>query len=151
MPSILDPNLKSVPASQQIQPSLRTVLQVEGNPANAGIVEQLTARRSDLKLLTAINGYQGIQMACTNKPDIILINMKSPGISGLAAMVILRANPATAHIPVIALSSNAYPREIKECLKAGFFWYLTKPFHLNELMDLIDAALRFVAETRPTR
>ena len=74
-----------------------------------------------------------------------------PDVNGLAAAAILRANPATAHIPVIALSSNAYPSEIKRCLKAGLFWYLTKPFQLNELMDAIDAALHFASETRPTK
>lgn len=106
--------------------------------------------RSDLRLLTALNGYQGLEMACSHIPDVILMDINLPDISGLAAMKMLRANPATAHIPVIALSSNAYASQIKEGLEAGFFRYLTKPYKLNELMDAIDVALQYAAENRPT-
>ena len=133
-----------------MQPTQRTLLQVEDNPANALLVETLIARRSDLKLLTARDGDQGIEMARSHKPDVILMDINLSGISGLAAMKMLRENPATAHIPVIALSSNAYPRQIEEGLEAGFFRYLTKPFKVNELMDAIDVALRYAAENRLT-
>jgi len=84
-------------------------------------------------------------------PDVILMDINLPDISGLAALQILCKNPATAHIPVIALSSNAYPRQIEEGLEAGFFRYLTKPFKVNELMDAIDVALRYAAENRLTK
>jgi CheY-like chemotaxis protein len=127
-------------------PIQRTLLQVEDNPLNAEIVEELISRRSDLKLLTAINGYQGIEMATTFQPDVILMDMKLQGIDGRGALKILRENPATAHIPVIALSSYAYKKEVKECLEAGFFRYVTKPYKIDELMEIIDAALQFAAE-----
>jgi CheY-like chemotaxis protein len=65
-------------------------------------------------------------------------------------MKILKENPETAHIPVIALSSNAYPKQIEEGLKAGFFRYLTKPFKINELMNAIVLGLNDTAENRPT-
>ena len=103
--------------------------------------KKLIDRRSDLKLLTAHDGSQGIEMALSHKPDLILMDINLPDISGLAAMKMLRGNPATAHIPIIALSSNAYPHQIEEGLEAGFFRYLTKPFKVNELMDAIDVAL----------
>lgn len=134
-----------------MKPYQRTLLQVEDNPANALLVETLIARRSDLKLLTALNGHQGVEMACSHKPDVILMDINLPDISGLAALRILLENPATAHIPVIALSSNAYPRQIEEGLEAGFFRYLTKPFHVDELMNAIDLALRYAAENRLTK
>jgi CheY-like chemotaxis protein len=92
------------------------------------LVETLVARRGDWKLLTTLNGRQGIEMASLHKPDVILTDINLPDISGLAALKILRENPATADIPVIALSSNAYPPQIEEGLEAGFFRYLTKPF-----------------------
>lgn len=122
---------------------LDKAVQVEDKPANALLVEALIARRSDLKLLTAHDGYQGIEMACshTDKPEVILMDVNLPDISGLAALTILRENPATTHIPVIALSSKAFQRQIEEGLEAGFFRYLTKPFKVNELMDAIDVAL----------
>ena len=135
------------PTLQKIRsPSQRTLLQVEDNPANAAMVNQLIARRSDLNLLTATNGLQGLEMACAFQPDLILMDMKMPGMSGLAAVAILRGNPATSHIPVIALSSNAYPSEIKQCLEAGVYRYLTKPYKIADLMAAIDSALLYAAE-----
>ncbi len=131
-----------------MKPYQRMLLQVEDNPANVLLVKELLARRNDLKLVTAVNGYQGIEMACSLMPDVILMDINLPDISGLAALKILRKNPATAHIPVIALSSNAYPRQIEEGLEAGFFRYMTKPFKVDEFMDAIDVALRYVAENR---
>jgi CheY-like chemotaxis protein len=136
----------SNPNLTQVQPFQHTLLQIEDNQANALLVEMMLAERSDLKLLTAINGYQGISMASSHKPDIILMDINMPDIGGLAALKILRENPATAPIPVIALSSNAYPRQIEEGLKAGFFLYLTKPFKLDDLMGAIDVALLNAAE-----
>jgi CheY-like chemotaxis protein len=78
------------------------------------------------------------------------MDINLPDTSGLAAMKMLREHPATAHIPVIALSSDAYPRQIAEGFEAGFFRYLTKPLKVNELMDAIDVALRYAAESLPT-
>ncbi len=126
-----------------MKPSQRTLLQVEDNPANVLLVEELLARRSDLKLVTAVDGYQGIEMACSHKPDVILMDINLPDISGLSALKILRENPTTAHIPVIALSSNAYPSQIDEGLEAGFFRYMTKLFKVDEFMEAIDVALRY--------
>ena len=74
------------------------------------------------------------------------MDINLPGISGIEAMRILRADPSTAHIPIIALSANAVPRDIQKGLDAGFFNYLTKPIKVTQLMDALDAALRF-AET----
>ena len=64
-------------------------------------------------------------------------------ISGIEALKIQREDPATAHIPVVALSANAMPRDIEKGLQAGFLWYLTKPIKVNEFMDVLDVALEF--------
>jgi CheY-like chemotaxis protein len=58
---------------------------------------------------------------------------------------LLRKNPATAHIPVLALSANAIPRDIEKGLQAGFFRYLTKPINVSEFMDALDVALHYAA------
>jgi len=71
------------------------------------------------------------------------MDINLPGINGIEALTILREDPATAHIPIIALSANAMPRDIKKGLEAGFFYYLTKPIKVNEFMDTIDVALDF--------
>jgi len=122
---------------------LRTLLYVEDNPANLMLVEDLIARRPDIRLLSATDGNRGIEMARTSRPDVILMDINLPGISGVQALKLLRSDPATAHIPVVALSANAIPRDIEKGLAAGFFRYLTKPIKLNEFMDALDSALVF--------
>jgi PAS domain S-box-containing protein len=133
----------AVPARVPSGAPLRTLLYVEDNPANLALVAQLVARRSDLRLLTAVNGTIGVDLARVSRPEMILMDINLPGISGIEALKILRDDPATAHIPIVALSANAMPRDIKKGLEAGFFYYLTKPVKVNELMDTIDVALEF--------
>jgi PAS domain S-box-containing protein len=123
-----------------------TLLYVEDNPANLLLVEQLIARRSDLKLLTAIDGYMGIQMARAYQPDVILMDINLPGMSGIDALKILHEDSTTAHIPVLALSANAVPRDIEKGIEAGFFRYLTKPIKIDEFMDTLDVTLTYAAK-----
>ena len=122
---------------------LRTVLCVEDNPANLKLVEALIAPRPDLRLLTAVNGTLGIELALASQPEMILMDVNLPDISGIEVMKILRENPVTAHIPIVALSANALPRDIAKGLEAGFFRYLTKPIKVNEFMDTLRMALEF--------
>jgi CheY-like chemotaxis protein len=126
---------------------LRTLLYVEDNPANLTLVEQLIARRSDIRLLTAVNGTLGVELARDSRPDVILMDINLPGISGIEALKVLREDPATAHIPIVALSANAMPRDIKKGLEAGFFHYLTKPIKINEFMGALDGALEFAEKS----
>jgi PAS domain S-box-containing protein len=122
---------------------VHTLLYIEDNPANLRLVEQIVARQPDIRLLTAVDGNKGIEIARTSQPTVILMDINLPGISGVQALKILREDPVTAHIPIVALSANAMPRDIKNGLEAGFFRYLTKPIKVNEFMDALDAALAF--------
>jgi PAS domain S-box-containing protein len=124
---------------------LHTLLYVEDNPANLKLVEQIIARHPDMRLLTAVNGNVGIKLARDNQPEVILMDINLPGISGIQALKILREDRVTAHIPVIAVSANAMPSDIKKGLKAGFFRYLTKPIKVNEFMNALGTALEFSA------
>ena len=128
---------------------LRTLLYVEDNPANLNLVEQLIARRPEMRLLTAVNGNIGIELARSHQPEVILMDINLPGISGIQALKILREDPAMAHIPVLAISANAMPEDVKKGMAAGFFRYLTKPINVNEFMKTIDAALEFAEKNRP--
>jgi CheY-like chemotaxis protein len=125
---------------------IRTLLYVEDNPANLKLIEQLIARRPDLGLLVARDGNLGIEIARRHHPDVILMDINLPGISGIEALKILREDAETAHIPVVALSANAMPRDIEKGLQAGFFRYLTKPIKVNEFMDTLGIALEFAAQ-----
>jgi PAS domain S-box-containing protein len=122
-------------------PRLATVLHVEDNAANLQLVEQLIARRPDLQLISAADGNGGIQLARDYLPQVILMDISLPGISGIEAMKALHADPATAHIPVIALTAKAIPHDVATGLEAGFFSYLTKPIRIDEFMDTLDQAL----------
>jgi CheY-like chemotaxis protein len=125
---------------------LHTLLYVEDNPANMKLVEQLVARHADLRLQTAVDANTGIELARTSQPDVILMDINLPGISGVEAMKILREHPATAHIPIVAISANAMPRDIEKGLEAGFFRYLTKPIKVKEFEDTLNVALAFAKE-----
>jgi signal transduction histidine kinase/AmiR/NasT family two-component response regulator len=129
---------------------LRTLLYVEDNPANLMLVEEIIARRPDIRLLSAPDGIRGIEVARASLPDVILMDINLPGISGIQALKNLRADLATAHIPVVALSANAIPRDIEKGLAAGFFRYLTKPIKVDEFMDTLDVAFTF-AKTQAVR
>ncbi len=126
--------------------SKRTVLYVEDNPANMILVEQLISRRDDLSLITAIDAHLGIKLAQAQLPDVILMDINLPGLSGFGALKILHDDALTAHIPVMALSSNAMPNDIEMGLQAGFFRYLTKPIHVVKFMEALDVALLHAAE-----
>ena len=121
----------------------RTLLYVEDNPANLELIEQLVARRNDLRLISATDGDQGIEFARIHQPEVILMDINLPGISGVESMRILGRDALTAHIPIIALSANAVPRDIEKGLEAGFFDYITKPIKVNQFMDALDVALTF--------
>ena len=119
----------------------RTILYVEDNPANMALVENLIARRPDLHLLGAADALLGIEYARVCQPSAILMDINLPGLSGIDAMKLLRADAATAHIPIVAISANAVPRDIEKGLEAGFFDYLTKPIKVTQFMEVLDAAL----------
>jgi PAS domain S-box-containing protein len=145
-PLTLSPRIAATAAVQPAAASgarVRTLLYVEDNPANLKLVERLVARRPDLRLLSAIDGNRGVELAHTCQPDVILMDINLPGISGIEALRILRDDIATAHIPVVALSANAIPRDIQKGLDAGFFGYLTKPIKVSEFMDTLNTALKF--------
>ena len=126
-----------------------TVLCVEDNPANLLLVARLLARRSDIRLISANDGRTGVELARSAQPDVILMDINLPGISGLTALRLLQGDATTAHIPVLALSANAMPRDIEKGLAAGFFRYLTKPIRLNEFMQALDHAVAHKASALP--
>ena len=133
------------PAQVRANAQVRTLLYVEDNPANLALVEALVARRADMRLLTATDGHSGIAITRMARPDVILMDINLPGMSGTEALRVLADDPATAHIPVIALSANAMPRDIESGLEAGFFRYLTKPIKVVEIMASLDLALRLAS------
>ena len=99
-------------------------------------------RLPGVELLTAENAEEGLAMIRTNRPDLVLMDINLPGMSGLDALRILKADPVTAAIPVIAVSAAAMPRDIQSGLDAGFRDYLTKPFDVQALLSRIREILQ---------
>ncbi|WP_229502696.1 ATP-binding protein [Pseudoduganella guangdongensis] len=145
-PSRIDPDAESVPPlPRHAQGEPATILYVEDNPANLKLVEEIISFRPDLKLLSAPDGHLGIELARAHQPDMILMDINLPGLSGLDAVKLLHTDPRTAHIPVIALTANAMPRDVEKGLAAGFFRYLIKPINIDEFTDAINSTMSFLA------
>jgi PAS domain S-box-containing protein len=125
----------------------KTLLYVEDNPANLRLIEQLILRRPDISLLSANDGNLGVRLARERRPDVVLMDINLPGLNGIEALKILREDPSTERIPVVALSANAMPRDIEKGLQAGFFRYLTKPIKIGEFLETLDMAMEFAEQS----
>lgn len=128
-------------ASPPHNPVQRTVLYVEDNPDNIALMAQLLAARPDLRLAGAPDAMRGMAMARSLAPDVVVMDINLPDISGLEVLQLLQADPATRHIPVLALSANAMPRDVEKGLSAGFYRYITKPIKVNEFLQALDEGL----------
>ena len=124
------------------------LLYVENHADSVALVETLLAGRKDLLLLRAADANLGIELARTQRPEAILINVDLAGMSALEFMQILRADPATEATPILALGANAAPEVIVKVLEAGFFQYLTKPLRAEPFMEALAFALEFAAVER---
>ncbi|MDY7578790.1 PAS domain S-box protein [Herbaspirillum sp. RTI4] len=120
---------------------MRTLLYVEDNPANMKLMQKLIERRPEICLLMAGDGSTGIELAKAALPDVILLDINLPGISGLEVLKLLREDPLTADIPALAISANAMASDVRRGQEAGFLRYLTKPIKVDEFLLALDAAL----------
>jgi len=119
----------------------RLVLYIEDNPANLKLVQEIVRFRPDLRLLSAPDGHAGLALARSQHPEVILMDLNLPGMSGFEVLAQLRRDPATSAIPAIALTANAMPRDVERGLAAGFDRYLTKPIDIDKFNEAIDGVL----------
>jgi signal transduction histidine kinase/CheY-like chemotaxis protein len=117
------------------------LLYIEDNPVNLKLVEEIVRFRPDLRLLAAPDGPSGLALARRHLPELILLDLNLPGMSGMDVLRELRRDPRTAGIPAIALTASAMPDDVERALAAGFFRYLTKPIDIARFNDAIDSAL----------
>jgi signal transduction histidine kinase/ActR/RegA family two-component response regulator len=128
--------------------AIPALLYVEDNPANLTLVEEIVRFRSGLRLLSAPDARLGIELARAHRPRVILMDLHLPGMSGDDALKILRDDRRTAHIPVIAITAHAMPRDVAKGLAAGYFRYLTKPLLLDAFAEAIDSALAVASSSQ---
>ena len=118
-----------------------SVLYVEDNPMNLRLVEELLRLRTDIELLSATDGHLGVEMARLHCPRLILMDIDLPCIDGIETLRMLRSDPRTARIPVVAISASALPGAIRRGMAAGFFDYIAKPIDITRFAEIIDSAL----------
>jgi two-component system, cell cycle response regulator DivK len=114
----------------------RTVLHIEDNEYNRKIVRQLLSRTT-FRLLEALDGEEGVAVAKRELPDLILMDVQLPKLSGLEATRLLRADPRTARIPLVVVTSFALSGDDRRAMDAGATAYLAKPYSPRDLMTLI--------------
>ena len=150
-PAMLDRNnlaksenkLEPVDMVAPVQPLLapQTVLYIEDNPANLRLVQKVVDRVPNINMYSAPNAELGLDLARSTLPCLILLDINLPGMDGYEALSRLRNYPETSHIPIVALSAAAMPRDIERGKLAGFKHYLTKPLQVNALMQLLEGEL----------
>ncbi len=119
----------------------RTVLYIEDNLLNLKVIERILRDKPEIKLLSAMQGSIGLDMARQHAPDMILLDLHLPDISGEVVLRRLRAEPRTRDIPVVVLSADAMPGQINKLHAAGVKHYLTKPLDLRQFMGVLEEAL----------
>jgi PAS domain S-box-containing protein len=118
-----------------------SVLYVEDNVSNFELVEQVLLRRPEVSLLAAMNGNLGFDLAREHRPDLILVDLHLPGMSGEELLGKLKTDPATSAIPVVVISADATESQIERLQSAGARDYLTKPIELKSFLDLVDRTI----------
>jgi len=116
----------------------RTILYIEDNLSNLTLIEQMLEERSEIELLTALQGRVGLDLARKHSPDLVLLDLHLPDLPGWEVMSQLKADPSTAHIPVVVISADATARQVGRLLKDGAVSYLTKPLDVAEFFTVLD-------------
>ena len=118
-----------------------TLLYIEDQDLNLRLVERILQPHPRFRLLTAMLGHLGLQLAREHRPDLILLDLNLPDISGDDVLHQLRDDPITREIPVLMVSADAMGERIQQLLRQGASGYLTKPYKVAELLRVIDATL----------
>ena len=118
-----------------------TILVIEDNELNMKLVRSLL-KRGNYDVIEAIDAEKGMQLARTNHPDLILMDIQLPGMDGLSATKILKADPVLQEIPIVALTSHAMEGDDKKALDAGCDGYITKPIDTKNFLPSIGQYLK---------
>jgi signal transduction histidine kinase/ActR/RegA family two-component response regulator len=129
----------------------RTLLLVEDNLTNLRVVEAMLRRRPGISVLPAMQGSLAFDMACEHQPDVIILDLHLPDMSGHDVLQRLQADPRTRDIPVVIASADATPGRVRELQEDGAFAYLTKPLHFQQFLDVVASALAHSDGTRERR
>ena len=107
-------------------------------------MHHVLSTKDGVRLIEATDGAAGLAMARQHRPDLIILDINLPDTNGIALLKRLKDLSEFATTPILALSANAMPRDIKQGLEAGFFDYVTKPLEVGKFLKTVDAALSSV-------
>ena len=119
---------------------MKTILIVEDNEKNMKLVRDILQVKG-YRTLEATTGEDGVRLAHEHAPHLILMDIQLPGINGIEALALLRKEPATAKIPVIAVTASVMQQDRKVIMEAGFDAYIGKPINLKEFLATVQKAL----------
>lgn len=125
-----------------------TVLYIEDNLSNLELIQRLLSRRPEIKLLSAMQGRLGLDLAREHRPDLILLDVHLPDVPGMEMIRLLREDPKTRHIAVVVVSADALSTQIKRMVDAGARAYLTKPLEVRKFLDVVDEVLAEILKKR---
>ena len=118
-----------------------TVLYIEDNVSNYRLVEQILVKRPEIKLIAAMEGRLGIDLARQHLPDLVLLDLHLPGMSGDEVLAELRADARTTRMPIVVISADATEGQIKRLMAAGADGYLTKPIDVRRFLEVVEEHL----------
>jgi CheY-like chemotaxis protein len=118
-----------------------TILYIEDNLANLRLLERILRLRPGVTLMSAMQGRQGVDLARVHHPDLVLLDLHLPDLPGEEVLRLLREEPRTRGIPVLILSADASPGQIRRLLDQGASAYLTKPLDVRQLLERLDERL----------
>ena len=124
------------------EPRPFVVLYVEDNRLNVMVLRHAIKRLPGVHLEVAIDGGTGLALAQRLRPDLLLLDMNMPVLSGTEVMLRVRADPTLATLTCVAVSANSLPEDIERAISAGFDDYITKPFAVARVLDLVDRLRR---------
>jgi hypothetical protein len=143
----LDVNQRSSTETAQVTPiktptSQTTILCIEDNPVNLKLIQKILAKNGNYLIYEATTAMRGIDIARREQPNLILSDINLPDMDGYQVLSLLKADPKTQHIPIIALTADAMKEDIDRGEKAGFAGYITKPIDIPALFLLIERLLK---------
>lgn len=118
-----------------------TLLYIEDNETNIMLVEQMVSTYMECRFLVAVDGDSGLESIRQEKPDLVLLDIGLPGMSGYDVLSAVRKNSDTSGIPVVAMSANATVDDVNKGMSAGFDDYLTKPVRFPDLVSVLNKYL----------
>lgn len=143
-PDVDKERLRSAETEQPVaalNTDLKTVLYIEDNPSNLKLMTQIFAELPQSRLITAHTPSLGIELAQQHQPAVILLDINMPGMDGYQVLSILQKDPSLSNTPVIAVTANAMPADIKRGEQAGFYAYLSKPLEIDKFLTLMEKLL----------